>query len=128
MMRRRLAASVVLSALALVALGACGSSSGGGGASKVTKTASAGAITVGAFDIRFDVNVIKTTAGPFTVTLVNHGAIEHTFKLEGTSMLIKAKAGKSASGTVTLKKGTYDFECTIPGHASQGMKGTVDVS
>ena len=96
--------------------------------SEPTKTATGGAITVGAFDIRFDVGEIKAAPGPLTVTLDNHGAIEHTFKIDGTSLVLKANGGKSATGTVTLAKGTYDFECTIPGHKAQGMKGTVVVS
>ena len=35
---------------------------------------------------------------------------------------------RSATGTVTLAKGTYNFECTIPGHAAAGMKGKVVVA
>ena len=49
-------------------------------------------------------------------------------KINGTDMHLKANGGKTTSGTVTLAKGTYDFECTVPGHAAQGMKGTVVVS
>jgi plastocyanin len=121
---RHLGTLVVIGALAL---GACGSS--GGSKSEPTKTATGGAITVGAYDTpRFDVGVIDATAGPLSVTLVNHGAVEHTFEIKGTSMLLKADGGKSSTGTVTLEKGTYDFQCTIPGHAQAGMKGTVVVS
>jgi plastocyanin len=116
----------MLVVIAVLALGACGSS--GGNKAGVTKTATGGKITVGAFDVRFDVKVIDATAGPLTVTLVNHGAEEHTFEIKGTSLLIKASGGKSTTGTVTLTKGTYDFQCTIPGHAQAGMKGTVVVS
>jgi plastocyanin len=117
----------MLVVIAVLALGACGSS-GGGNKAGPTKTATGGKITVGAVDVRFDVKVIDATAGPLTVTLVNHGAEEHTFEIKGTSLLIKASGGKSATGTVTLTKGTYDFQCTIPGHAQAGMKGTVVVS
>jgi plastocyanin len=111
----------------LVVLAACGSS--GGGKSEPTKAATNGAITVDGFDdLHFDVGTITTTAGPLTVTFENKGAMDHTFKIEGTPLTLKAGGGKSATGTVTLKKGTYDFECTIPGHAAQGMKGKVIVS
>jgi plastocyanin len=119
---------VVLVAIAALALGACGSSSGGGSSSGPSRTASGGKVTIDAMDIKFDVKTIKTAAGPLTVTLDNKGAIEHTFKIEGTDMTLKADGGKSATGTVTLKPGTYKFECTVPGHATQGMKGTVVVS
>jgi plastocyanin len=123
MNRRAVASFVVLGA---VALGACSSS--GGGSSGVTKTATAGIISVGAADLKFDVKVIKAAPGPLTVTLINHGAVQHTFKIDGTSLLLKAGAGESDTGTVTLTKGTYDFECTVPGHKQQGMKGTVVVA
>jgi plastocyanin len=122
-MNRTLAAAVVLGA---VALGACGSS--GSGSSGVTKTATGGAITVTAVDTKFDVGVIRAAPGPLAVTFDNHGASQHTFKIDGTSMLLKANGGGSSTGTVTLKKGTYNFECTIPGHKQQGMKGTVVVA
>jgi len=112
---------------ALVMLAACGGSSGGQ-TSTGTKTVTGDSITVGAHDLYFDVHTIKTSPGPLTVTLVNHGAIYHTFKIEGTSLYLKTNAGHAATGTVTLTKGTYTFECTVPGHAAAGMKGVVDVS
>jgi plastocyanin len=117
---------VVLAVITPLGLAACGG--GGGGSSEPTKTVTDGKITIDAFDIRFDVGTIKTKPGPLTVTLVNKGAIEHTFKIDGTDMTLKATGGKSATGTVTLKPGTFNFECTVPGHASQGMKGKVIVS
>jgi uncharacterized cupredoxin-like copper-binding protein len=36
--------------------------------------------------------------------------------------------GGSATLTVTLKRGSYPYLCTVPGHAAQGMKGTFRVS
>jgi plastocyanin len=30
--------------------------------------------------------------------------------------------------TVTLKPGKYVYECTVPGHAAAGMKGTLTVT
>ena len=115
---------VVLAALALPALGAC---SGSSKSAEPTKTATDGKITVSAYDIRFNVGDIKAAPGPLTVTLVNKGAIQHTFKIENTSLDLKTNAGKTATGTVTLAKGTYTYECTVAGHASQGMKGKVIV-
>ena len=121
---RLFVACIVLPAL-VVALSACGGGGGGG----VTKTATGGKITVGAYDIRFDVKTIKTSAGPLTVTLVEHGALDHTFKIAGKSPELKVTSGKSsATATYNLTKGTYSFECTIPGHAAQGMKGKIEVA
>jgi plastocyanin len=123
MMRRLL--PVVVAVTAVLALGACG---GGGSKSGPTRTATDGKITIDAFDIHFDIGEIKAAPGPLTVTLDNKGAILHTFKIEGNDLELKASGGKSDTGTYNLKAGTYDFECTVPGHAGQGMKGTVVVS
>jgi plastocyanin len=125
-MTRRLVL-VVPVALAALALAACGSS--GGSKSGASRTATDGKVTVAAFDsLKFDVKTINASPGPLTITLDNKGAIEHTLKIDGTDLELKADGGKSATGTVTLKSGTYDFECTVPGHASAGMKGKVVVS
>jgi plastocyanin len=123
--RTRCGALGALVASGLVLLAACG---GGGGGTKAVKTATGGAITVEARDISFDVGTIDASPGPLAVTLVNRGAMFHTFKVEGTSFELKADAGKTETGTVTLAKGTYTFECTVPGHASAGMKGKIVVS
>ena len=117
--------SLLVAVCAALALGACSSSKG---SSEPTKTVTDGKITVDAFDIHFDVGTIKTTAGPLEVTFTNKGALEHTFKIENTDLDLKANAGKTDTGTVTLEKGTYKYECTVAGHAQQGMKGEIEVS
>jgi plastocyanin len=117
-------AAVAVALVAVFALGACSS----GGKEQPAKTVTNGKITVTAYDIHFDVGDIKTTAGPLEVTLVNKGALEHTFKINNTDLELKANGGETKVGTVTLEKGTYEYECAIAGHASQGMKGTIEVS
>ena len=109
----------------VLALGACSSSKS---SSEPTKTVTNGKITIDAFDIHFDVGTIKTTAGPLQVTFNNKGALQHTFTIESTKLDLKANAGGTASGSVTLEKGTYQYECTVAGHAKQGMKGEIEVS
>ena len=120
---------LLLAALALTGLGAC--SSGGGSkpcpAKVDTKAAAAGAITVCASEIKFDVKTITAQPGPLKVTFRNGGATYHTFTIKGTSLDLKLNPGKSATGTVTLSKGSYDFECTVSGHAAAGMKGKIVV-
>ena len=120
---------LVLAALALTGLGAC--SSGGSAKpcpSKVdTKTATGGAITVCGSEIKYDVSNIKATPGPLKVTFRNGGSTYHTLKIQGTALDLKANPGKSQTATVTLSKGTYAFECTVPGHAAAGMKGKIVV-
>ena len=120
---------LVLAALALTGLGAC--SSGGSAApcpaQVATKTATSGAISVCGSEMKYDVATIKATPGPLKVTFRNGGSTYHTLKLKDASLELKANPGKSQTGTVTLSKGTYDFECTVPGHAAAGMKGKIVV-
>ena len=119
---------LVLAALALTGLGACSGGSKKSCPPKVdTKTVTGGAITVCGSDTRFDVATIKATPGALKVTLENDGAVYHTLAIKGTALDLKANAGKSATGTVTLAKGTYVFDCTVAGHAAAGMKGKVVV-
>jgi plastocyanin len=110
---------------AVLALGACSSSKG---SSEPTKTVTDGKISIDGFDVHFDVGTIKTTAGPLEVTFTNKGQQEHTFKIQGTALDLKPARGKSETGTVTLAKGTYKYECTVAGHAQEGMKGEIEVS
>ena len=44
----------------------------------------------------------------------------------GTATKVLNK-GQSATLTVTLAKGTFEFLCTVSGHASNGMKGLIGV-
>jgi plastocyanin len=128
-MTRRLSIMLaVLAALSLAGLGACGGGSKKSCPATVdTKTVTGGALTVCAADTRFDVHTIKAAPGPLTVTLVNDGGLVHTFTIKGTSLDLQTNPGKSATGRVTLAKGTHAFECTVAGHADAGMKGTIVV-
>ena len=65
--------------------------------------------------------------GAVTFAVTNAGHLVHHFKINGktTSML---QPGKTVSLVVTFtKKGRYRYECTVPGHAAAGMKGTFTV-
>jgi mono/diheme cytochrome c family protein len=81
----------------------------------------------------------KVAVGSVTFKVTNVGALPHDFKLctkavtsdkanscTGKVTPVLAK-GKSASLTLTLKKGEYEYLCTEPGHAGGGMKGLIGV-
>jgi mono/diheme cytochrome c family protein/uncharacterized cupredoxin-like copper-binding protein len=81
--------------------------------------------------------LIKPGVVVFKVT--NKGAIPHSFKIcarkAATDKANKCvgkvtkvlKKGASATVTIKLGKGTYEFLCTVPGHAAAGMKGLIGV-
>jgi uncharacterized cupredoxin-like copper-binding protein len=83
-----------------------------------------GTITVAASEYKFVLSV-DTLKKPGSVTfkVTNKGHVAHDFKIDkkATQML---SPGKSATLTVKFaSKGSYYYECTVPGHAALGMKG-----
>jgi uncharacterized cupredoxin-like copper-binding protein len=77
-------------------------------------------------ELKFTVSKKTVTKGKVTFKVANKGALEHDFKIGG-KVTPKLKPGKTASLTVTLKKGKASYLCTIPGHAAAGMKGVITV-
>jgi uncharacterized cupredoxin-like copper-binding protein len=92
-----------------------------------THAASATTITVKASEFKFVLSKKSAHHGTVVFKVTNKGHIQHNFKIGGkkTSML---KPGKSATLKVTLKKGSFKYLCTVPGHAAAGMKGTFKAS
>jgi uncharacterized cupredoxin-like copper-binding protein len=66
---------------------------------------------------------------PLEFTLRNAGQMAHDFTLnEGVAQPVRlvVNTGQTVSGTFTLDRpGTYTFECSMPGHALAGMRGTI---
>jgi uncharacterized cupredoxin-like copper-binding protein len=84
----------------------------------------AGTITVAASEYKFVLST-KTlkTPGSVTFKVTNKGHVPHNFSINKkiTALL---SPGKSATLTVKFaKKGSYYYECTVPGHAALGMRG-----
>lgn len=105
-------------------------------------------IQVDAKDFSFAPATLDVTAGKTVmIDLKNTGAVEHDFTIRTIKLAGKAEshgnadshmhtAGESAvhvaakvgtNGTVTFtptEAGTYQFECSVPGHKEAGMVGT----
>ena len=112
-------AALALSATAVVPLAA--------GASHHPAHAAKARVAVSAKEFKFGLRPTSAKHGSVSFTIVNVGKIAHDFKIAGkTTPKIKPK--KSTTLTVNLKKGTYHYLCTVPGHAASGMKGTFRVS
>ncbi len=81
-------------------------------------------IKVTAKDFKFTLSKKSAPHGKVTFKVTNKGPSPHDFKIAGKKTKL-LKKGKSATLTVTLKKGKkYTFICTVPGHAQLGMKGS----
>lgn len=102
----------------LLVVAACGQSSGA-------------TITLGEFTIKPKAVALKA-GQPATLTLVNSGKIDHNLKLDpavsDTAFPEVLRPGERATITFTPKaSGSFQYACTIPGHAPAGMTGTVTV-
>jgi uncharacterized cupredoxin-like copper-binding protein len=78
-------------------------------------------------EFKFTLTTKTARHGKVTFKLTNKGRLKHDFKIAGKKTSL-VSPGKSASLTVTLKRGKYTYICTVPGHASAGMKGTFTVT
>ena len=81
----------------------------------------------GCYIILLTARNMETCEGNLGRVMKNVGKITHNFVIARHQTPI-LKAGKSAVLNVTLKKGKYKFICSITGHATLGMKGTLLVT
>lgn len=88
----------------------------------------------------FRLSTKTTPHGSITFKVTNGGAVPHDFKLCTKPTTTKADTctgkvtkqivpGSSATLTVAITKaGSYEYLCTVPGHATAGMKGLLKVT
>jgi uncharacterized cupredoxin-like copper-binding protein len=96
-----------------------------------TTTTEAKATTVKVTEKEFKIALPSTrlAAGKITFDVQNAGNIPHDLAIKGMKEQTKLiPAGGSAKLTVTLKPGTYELWCTVPGHEAAGMKLDITVS
>jgi Cu+-exporting ATPase len=92
--------------------------------------ASAQRVDVVARDVRFQPNELHVRAGEWLViSLRNDDPVFHDFEVEGFANVdVGARPGQTAEIRVLLDRpGTYEYLCTVPGHADAGMRGTLVV-
>ena len=66
----------------------------------------------------------KIAPGSYTFVVTNKGPSSHNLTINGPGVAGKATptfAPGTQTLTVTLKKGTYDLFCSVPGHRALGM-------
>ncbi len=94
---------------------------------KATAHTASKTVTVAASEFKFVLSTKSAAPGSVTFKVTNKGHVQHDFKIDGKKTPL-ISPGKSATLKVTLKKGSYPYQCTVPGHAAAGMKGTFKVT
>jgi uncharacterized cupredoxin-like copper-binding protein len=112
-----------LGVLALAALALLGAACDGAG--------NAATITLSEFQIK-PKGVTLVAGRPATLTIVNSGKIDHNLEvdpaLSDRPLLAVLKPGERTTVTYTPKApGTFQYACSIPGHAPAGMTGAIAV-
>jgi plastocyanin len=100
-----------------------GGGGGGGGATKLKLTADpSGAL-------KFDKTSLSAKPGKVTITMDNPSSTPHAVEVEGNGVEEETKTltKGTASVTVDLKAGKYEFYCPVDGHKQAGMEGTLTV-
>jgi uncharacterized cupredoxin-like copper-binding protein len=124
-----------------VALSACGSSSDSTSSTPASfapaPKASAGQTINLKADadggLYFEPRKLEAKSGKLTLAMDNPAstAKQHGIAVEGNGVDKDGQIvspGSKSTVTVTLKPGTYEYYCPVPGHKAAGMKGTLVVS
>jgi plastocyanin len=82
--------------------------------------------------LKFTQTTLTAKAGTVTIAFTNSAPLAHNLTVQqGTSGPVVGATPTFQGGTKTLtlklKPGTYTFFCSVPGHRSAGMQGTLTV-
>jgi uncharacterized cupredoxin-like copper-binding protein len=83
-------------------------------------------------DFAITPKAVAVPAGPVRFEVVNRGVVEHDFHipaLEGRHAHAQRllKPGERRTFAYTVRPGTYEVVCTIPGHREAGMVASLEV-
>jgi plastocyanin len=131
----------IAAVVAVVALGATACGSGSSGSSSTPAAAGGNSTTGGTNGTLVNVTLKEysitvsggTTlaAGTYTFHVTNAGTMGHNLTVNGPGVSNQTtgtfNAGGTADLTVTLKNGTYDLYCSVPGHKQLGMDANLTV-
>jgi uncharacterized cupredoxin-like copper-binding protein len=84
-------------------------------------------VTVTADNFAFTPNTIAVKPGEaINVAFHNADDMMHDFTIPSLGLHVDAQPGETMTfGLHVSSAGTYEFMCTVPGHAAAGMHGTI---
>lgn len=124
MMRARSFTAALFGATLVLA----GCSADDGGDAGDTGAADGGsAISVTGTDaLMFEPETLSADAGTIDVELTCEPGVNHNIEIDG-ELVAECDAGETATGSIELDAGEYEYVCTVPGHEER-MRGTLTVS
>lgn len=104
----------------------------GGGSTTTTASVAPGAreITVEAGDLWFRPQTIELRAGEtVNLTVRNSGRVFHDLTITDLAVRLDVEAGDTTTTAVNVDgPATYEFFCSVPGHAAGGLRGELIVT
>ena len=123
--------ATALATAGLLALGLAACSGGDSDDTTASEDVQADVSVSGTDGLKFEPTELEAEAGEIAIGLTAGDAVEHNIAIEGVNgdaPVVEANSGSTNVGTVELEPGTYTFFCSIPGHRTAGMEGTLTVS
>jgi plastocyanin len=100
-----------------------------GGAKSAGQTLSLAANPEG--QLAYDKTSLTAKAGKVSIAFTNTASLVHNVTVASSSGAVAGATptfqGGSKTLTLNLKPGTYKFYCSVPGHRTAGMEGTLTV-
>jgi plastocyanin len=112
---------------------AIGEPAEGGGAGGPSGTAKANAQNVVSIpadpsgQLAYEVKSATAKAGKITLRSKNDASVPHNIAIKGDGEGPVVQDGKTSEVSTSVKAGSYEFYCSVPGHEQAGMKGTLTV-
>jgi uncharacterized cupredoxin-like copper-binding protein len=91
-------------------------------------------------EFRFTLSASTVKHGLMVFKVTNRGSVPHAFKIctvrdkpladscPGTATRLISPGQSNTLRIAILLKGSYEYLCTVPGHAASGMKGILKVT
>ena len=98
-----------------------------------TATTASDATPIGVRDFELDPGTVSVTGTTVTLAVTNDGPTVHNVKVRDQSGTVlfgsrDLREGESETVTSEVEPGSYVLFCSLPGHESLGIKGTLTVS
>ena len=103
----------------------------GPASARPSKASSIVKVSALASGLKFSKTTLHAHPGKIKLVFTNLSTIDHNVRIEsgenelgGTRTIARGRT----TAVVTLRKGTYNFYCSVPGHEDAGMRGKLIVS
>jgi uncharacterized cupredoxin-like copper-binding protein len=92
-------------------------------------TSTADIVTAGRpSELRFTLSKKTVPRGAVVFQVTNKGSLPHDFEIGGKKTQLLAPGESQTLKVIFPRAGRYPYLCTVPGHATAGMKGTLVVT